>query len=164
MRNPPQVAFCEYSGAAQPTWLWLEDFVEVIETRQPAEVLDKLEAVERAVAGGLYAAGFVSYEAAPAMDAAFRTHPAGNLPLLWFGLFRRMTEQAEEKGDRSNLPRSGPLGAWHKLDLSPFSSCPLFPPEGPAPLLAGPGGSAAPKDASGADDLAARQQNVTHPR
>jgi len=122
MRNPPQVAFCEYSGAAQPTWLWLEDFVEVIETRQPAEVLDKLEAVERAVAGGLYAAGFVSYEAAPAMDAAFRTHPAGNLPLLWFGLFRRMTEQAEEKGDRSNLPRSGPLGAWHKLDLSPFSA------------------------------------------
>ena len=26
-----------------------------------------------------------------------------------------------EKGDRSNLPRSGPPGAWHKLDLSPFS-------------------------------------------
>jgi hypothetical protein len=69
-----------------------------------------------------------------------------------------------EKGDKANLPHSGPPGAWHKLDLSPFSSCPLFPPEGPAPLLAGPGGSAAPKDASGADDLAARQQNVTHPR
>jgi len=26
-----------------------------------------------------------------------------------------------EKGDRSNLPRSGPEGASHKLDLSPFS-------------------------------------------
>jgi ATP-dependent helicase/nuclease subunit A len=26
-----------------------------------------------------------------------------------------------EKGDRSDLPRSGPPGAWHKLDLSPFS-------------------------------------------
>ncbi len=28
---------------------------------------------------------------------------------------------AAEKGDRSNLPRSGPEGAPHKLDLSPFS-------------------------------------------
>ena len=26
-----------------------------------------------------------------------------------------------EKGDKSNLPRSGPEGASHKLDLSPFS-------------------------------------------
>ena len=27
----------------------------------------------------------------------------------------------KEKGDKSNLPRSGPEGASHKLDLSPFS-------------------------------------------
>jgi hydrogenase maturation protein HypF len=28
----------------------------------------------------------------------------------------------EEKGDKSNLPHSGPEGASHKLDLSPFSA------------------------------------------
>jgi len=35
---------------------------------------------------------------------------------------------AREKGDKSNLPRSGPEGASHKLDLSPFS-----PPPPPQP-------------------------------
>jgi hypothetical protein len=33
-----------------------------------------------------------------------------------------------EEGDRSNLPRSGPPGAWHKLDQSPFSAPSLFVP------------------------------------
>jgi len=32
-----------------------------------------------------------------------------------------MTRPEKEKGDKSNLPRSGPEGASHKLDLSPFS-------------------------------------------
>ena len=90
MIDCPQAAFCEYSGSAQPTWLWLEDLVEVVEARQPADVLAKLQTVEQAVQGGLYAAGFISYEAAPAMDAALWTHSPGELPLLWFGLFRRM--------------------------------------------------------------------------
>jgi para-aminobenzoate synthetase/4-amino-4-deoxychorismate lyase len=126
MRDPPQVAFCQYSGSAQPTWLWFEDLVQVVETWQRAEVLDKLDVVEQAVLGGLYAAGFVSYEAAPAMDAALCTHPGGELPLVWFGLFRRMAQAseapAEEKGDRSNLCQApgGPLRG--KLDPSPFSA------------------------------------------
>jgi para-aminobenzoate synthetase/4-amino-4-deoxychorismate lyase len=46
-----------------------------------------LRAVEEGVADGLYAAGFLSYEAAPAFDAAFRTHPRPAAPLAWFGLF-----------------------------------------------------------------------------
>jgi para-aminobenzoate synthetase/4-amino-4-deoxychorismate lyase len=37
---------------------------------------------------GWYAAGFLSYEAAGAFDAALRTHsPSPGLPLLWFGLY-----------------------------------------------------------------------------
>jgi para-aminobenzoate synthetase/4-amino-4-deoxychorismate lyase len=53
------------------------------------EVLPALDEIDRAVAAGLHAAGFVAYEAAPAMDNALacRTaHPA--LPLLTFGIFR----------------------------------------------------------------------------
>jgi para-aminobenzoate synthetase/4-amino-4-deoxychorismate lyase len=119
MENPPQAVFCQYSGSAGPTWFVFEDPVEVVETRRLAEVLAKLRAIERAVAGGLHAAGFVSYEAAPAMDTALSTHPGGTLPLVWFGLFRRMTQG--EKGDRSNLCQApgGPLRG--KLALSPFS-------------------------------------------
>ena len=36
---------------------------------------------------GLFAAGFVSYEAAPAFDSALTTHPADGFPLLCLGLF-----------------------------------------------------------------------------
>jgi len=39
-----------------------------------------------------------------------------------------------EKGDKSNLPRSGPEGASHKLDLSPFSA----PPEAEDPCPVSP--------------------------
>lgn len=36
---------------------------------------------------GLYAAGFVSYEAAPAFDSALKAHPEPGFPLLCLGLF-----------------------------------------------------------------------------
>ena len=39
------------------------------------------------VAQGKYAAGFLAYEAAPAFDAALRTHPPGDFPLAWFGIY-----------------------------------------------------------------------------
>ncbi|MDD5645145.1 MAG: aminodeoxychorismate synthase component I, partial [bacterium] len=34
-----------------------------------------------------YAAGFLSYEAAPAFDKALKTKKAGKFPLLWFGIY-----------------------------------------------------------------------------
>ena len=43
--------------------------------------------MERTVNNGLYAAGFVSYEAAPAFDPALTTHPPDDFPLAWFGLY-----------------------------------------------------------------------------
>lgn len=52
------------------------------------DVLPALAEVERAVEKeGLYAAGFLTYEAAPALDRAFRTARPGALPLLQFGLY-----------------------------------------------------------------------------
>ena len=51
------------------------------------EVRPALSAVERAVAQGLHAAGFVCYEAAAGLDPAFTTRPADALPLVYFGLF-----------------------------------------------------------------------------
>ncbi len=59
-----------------------------------AEVRPALSTVERAVEQGLYAAGFVCYEAAPGLDPAFTTRPAGALPLVYFGLFAERTPVA----------------------------------------------------------------------
>ena len=63
--------------------------VEVVTATRLEEVLPALAAVERASAAGYYAAGYVTYEAAPAFDAALETHPPGGQPLLWFGIFVR---------------------------------------------------------------------------
>jgi para-aminobenzoate synthetase/4-amino-4-deoxychorismate lyase len=61
--------------------------VEVVTAHHPAEVIPALNRVKAASEQGLYAAGFVAYEAAPAFDAAYTTRKPGDLPLLWFGIF-----------------------------------------------------------------------------
>jgi para-aminobenzoate synthetase/4-amino-4-deoxychorismate lyase len=62
--------------------------VETVTAHSHEEVRPALRRVERAAAEGLYAVGFVAYEAAPAFDRALtvKQHSA-DLPLLWFGVF-----------------------------------------------------------------------------
>jgi len=71
-----------------PRPLCFADPVRVIMAENLAEVLPALQKVQKAVESGLFAAGFVSYEAAPAFDSALSVkEPIPGLPLLWFGLF-----------------------------------------------------------------------------
>jgi para-aminobenzoate synthetase/4-amino-4-deoxychorismate lyase len=65
-------------------WLRFGDPVEILTARTPDEVFLAVEKIETS---GLWAAGFITYEAAGAFDSALKTHPPGNLPLLQFGLF-----------------------------------------------------------------------------
>ncbi|HEV2706413.1 MAG TPA: aminodeoxychorismate synthase component I [Pyrinomonadaceae bacterium] len=51
------------------------------------EVRAALRVVQQAADEGLYAAGYVAYEAAPAFDPALVAHTPGSMPLVWFGLF-----------------------------------------------------------------------------
>ena len=61
----------------------------VLRAERVEEVVPVLRAVERAVAEGMHAAGFVAYEAAPAFDPAFVTHsPDPRLPLAWFAVYQ----------------------------------------------------------------------------
>ncbi len=65
----------------------------VVETRRVDEVGAVILAVEAAVRSGRTAAGFVSYDAAPAFDPAMTVFSGpprrdnADLPLAWFGLF-----------------------------------------------------------------------------
>ncbi len=69
-------------------WLRFQGPVAEITAVRVDEVLVRLREVEAAVEGrGLHAAGWISYEAAPAFDSALAVRPPGDLPLLWFGLF-----------------------------------------------------------------------------
>ena len=74
--------------------------LEVVTAQSPEEVRPALRRVERAAAEGLYAVGFVAYEAAPAFDRALVVKGrSGDLPLLWFGLFGRPSEIETAAGE-----------------------------------------------------------------
>jgi para-aminobenzoate synthetase / 4-amino-4-deoxychorismate lyase len=95
---------------AAGVWLVFEEPEEVLVARDLADVLPVLHRAEQRVKEEkLHAAGFVSYEAAPALDSALRTRTGGSLPLVCLGLFRRPERS-------SRLPAadgpSPPLPRW----------------------------------------------------
>jgi para-aminobenzoate synthetase/4-amino-4-deoxychorismate lyase len=76
----------------------LDEPVGVLEARRPSELPGVLQAAEAAASRGLWAAGFVAYEAAPGLDGALsvRVRTEGDafseLPLAWFALFASRTD------------------------------------------------------------------------
>lgn len=69
-------------------WLRFSNPREVFVAYHQDHVLPKLVQIEKIVnEQGLFAAGFISYEAAPAFDPALKVKQAGSWPLLWFGLY-----------------------------------------------------------------------------
>jgi para-aminobenzoate synthetase/4-amino-4-deoxychorismate lyase len=82
----------------------------ILRAERVDEVTGVLDAVERAVAEGLHAAGFVAYEAAPAFDPALATHlPDPRIPLAWFAIYEARDDvhptYDSAEGDAE-------LGAW----------------------------------------------------
>jgi para-aminobenzoate synthetase / 4-amino-4-deoxychorismate lyase len=116
----PSIIFCEDRGREESVWLCCRGLVEVLQAKRLEEISGVLATVERAVRDGLYAAGFLAYEAAPAMDDACSTHTSGGLPLARFGLFR----------DMAPLQQSwwgSPTNADHPLGMVP-GRCPSTHP------------------------------------
>ena len=74
-------------------WLVFSNPEDVLLAQTPAEVLDVLIEVERRVnQESLFAAGFLSYEAASGFDPAYVTNTDHRLPLVCFGLFSDVHE------------------------------------------------------------------------
>jgi para-aminobenzoate synthetase/4-amino-4-deoxychorismate lyase len=92
----------------------LAEPVAVLTAHTSGDVPGVLAGAEAAVGQGRWVAGFVTYEAAPAFDAALRVRdPAGGplagLPLAWFGVFggRRPASEGPVAGYR--------LGGWQPV-------------------------------------------------
>jgi para-aminobenzoate synthetase/4-amino-4-deoxychorismate lyase len=83
----PHLRFDFADAAGRRTPLIFERPVEVVVATDVGDVRRAMEDVEAGRRRGLYAAGFVSYEAAPGFDAALTTHAPAGPPLVWFGLF-----------------------------------------------------------------------------
>lgn len=74
-------------------WLKFSRPRQVIVTGKLEDVRKGLREVERLVdEKGWTAAGFVSYDAAPAFDPALKVIPSQGFPLLWFGLYDELQE------------------------------------------------------------------------
>ncbi|MFC7392926.1 aminodeoxychorismate synthase component I [Scopulibacillus cellulosilyticus] len=61
---------------------------EIIVVDSIDEIVPALIKVQNAVNSGYYAAGYLSYEAAPAFDQAYSVKSGNKMPLLWFGVFQ----------------------------------------------------------------------------
>lgn len=60
---------------------------KVIIAHSIEEVLPCLQLIQEAISKGFYAAGYLSYESAPAFDSVFKVNDGHTMPLLWFGIF-----------------------------------------------------------------------------
>lgn len=61
--------------------------IKIIEANQIEEVLPKFLEVQKEVDSGYYAAGYVSYEAAPGFGESYSVKAETKMPLLWFGIY-----------------------------------------------------------------------------
>src|SRR5690606_34706080 len=77
--------FATSSGEIQP--LTFRNPIQLIVATKIEEILPCLEQIQQAVQKGYYAAGFLTYESAPAFDAAYKVKGGHTMPLLWFGIF-----------------------------------------------------------------------------
>lgn len=83
---------------ARQCWLYFRRPRTVLRADRLEEVPGVLQEIESQVTqGGLYAAGFLAYEAAPAFDPAYqvRLDQTPFLPLAWFGLYEEPLELPE---------------------------------------------------------------------
>jgi para-aminobenzoate synthetase/4-amino-4-deoxychorismate lyase len=84
----PFVLLESHTRAAGGRSFHVVDCVEEISATTLAQILPALRRIEAAVKNGLHAAGFLSYEAAPAFEPNLQVNGATEFPLLWFGLFK----------------------------------------------------------------------------
>lgn len=101
---------------------------ETVVARRLDDVIPALERVARASVDGLWAAGYVGYEAAPAFDPTLTVRmreegdPFEHLPLVWFGLFDRR-ERYETFEPRATRPAPYHVSAWKpSIDRPQFTS------------------------------------------
>ena len=69
-------------------WLYFTKPVQIITVNKLEDVIPAMCEIERSMqTNNWHAAGFLSYEAAPAFDKSLQVHSPSDFPLLWFGLY-----------------------------------------------------------------------------
>jgi len=85
----PTVLFDSFGGSDFGSSWRFSGYAGTVEAGTAEEVAGAMAALQTAADSGFYAAGFVSYEAAAALNPDLRSlPPLDGLPLVWFALFR----------------------------------------------------------------------------
>ncbi len=78
---------------ADRKWLEFSSPCRIMTTHRIDDVIPLVRQIEESVRQeGLYAAGFISYEAAPAFDPSLPAKVDDEFPFLWFELFKQVNE------------------------------------------------------------------------
>lgn len=87
---------------------------QILQTCRLDEVLEVIAAAEAAAQQGHWVVGGLSYEAAPAFDAAMASHPGGTWPLAWFAVFEAAAVSPHWPGAGTEAaPQHSPWQASH---------------------------------------------------
>ncbi|UFU00708.1 aminodeoxychorismate synthase component I [Radiobacillus kanasensis] len=86
--------FADKTGKVTP--LHFHNPLRIYQTNHISEVKEVMENIEKELEAGYYAAGYVSYEAAPAFLPKCKVHQEPDLPLLWFAIFEKPSEEYSE--------------------------------------------------------------------
>jgi len=86
-QNEPLLSFEFASSTGEIKPIIFSQPLKVIIAHTIEEVLPCFQLIQEAIQEGYYAAGYLSYESAPAFDSAFRVNEKSSMPLLWFGIF-----------------------------------------------------------------------------
>ncbi|MFL5736357.1 MAG: aminodeoxychorismate synthase component I [Actinomycetota bacterium] len=104
--SDPRIRFDDLR-ADPPSSFSMDGFEREVVARRPQDVPTVIADVEKEARDGRFAAGFVSYEAAPGFDPALRVRPPDpSVPLAWFGIFReRRDVDPPPASDRTAPPQ-----------------------------------------------------------
>lgn len=89
--------------------LTFQNPLKIISAQTIEEVIPSFQLVQEAVEEGYYAAGYVSYESAPAFDPAFQVNSKTTMPILWFAIFSTPQEQPIKSNGIYSLSEWTPL-------------------------------------------------------
>jgi para-aminobenzoate synthetase/4-amino-4-deoxychorismate lyase len=90
MNSPPDETHLVFDFADElgaPKRISFRNPVGVIVAASAGDVRAAVREVQAAAGAGYYVAGYVGYEAAPALDAALAVRRGAKIPPLWFGVF-----------------------------------------------------------------------------
>ncbi|MGM0896603.1 MAG: aminodeoxychorismate synthase component I [Bacillota bacterium] len=83
----PYLQFDFVKEDGTPEALAFSEPLAILEARSLAEVAAVFAEIDHYTEQGYYAAGYVSYEAAPAFRPEMAVHEGAEMPLVWFGIY-----------------------------------------------------------------------------